>query len=99
MLGPRAVIVTGGHLHEGEVVDVVLDESGCEELRGPRIETRSTHGTGCTFASAIAANLACGRSLRTSADLAKRYVTGALHHGLPLGHGPGPLDHFWARDR
>jgi hydroxymethylpyrimidine/phosphomethylpyrimidine kinase len=98
-MGPRTVIITGGHLDEREAVDVVLDDSGCDELRGPRIETRSTHGTGCTFAAAIAANLACGRPARASAELAKQYVTGALQHGLALGRGPGPLDHFWAVNR
>jgi len=94
-LGPRAVIVKGGHLNEIDAVDVLLDEAGYHELRRPRVDTRATHGTGCTFAAAIAANLALGGSLHESADQAKQYVTAALHHGLAIGHGQGPLDHFW----
>jgi hydroxymethylpyrimidine/phosphomethylpyrimidine kinase len=97
--GPRAVIITGGHLQEVEAIDVLMDASGCHELRVPRVETGATHGTGCTFAAAVAANLALGRSLRDSAEQAKRYVTGALQHRLAIGHGRSPLDHFWARDR
>lgn len=98
-LGARAVIVKGGHLREAEAVDVLMDESGCHELRGPRVETGSTHGTGCTFAAAVAANLALGRPLRESAEQAKTYVTAALRHRLAIGHGRGLLDHFWAHDR
>lgn len=93
--GSRAVIVKGGHLGDKDAVDVLVDEKGYHELRGPRIQTRATHGTGCTFAAAIAANLALGCSLRESADRAKQYVTGALQHGLAIGHGHGPLNHFW----
>lgn len=96
-LGPRTVIVTGGHLAGPDAVDVVVDDAGGDELRAPRLETTSTHGTGCTFAAAVAANLACGRPARAGANLAKQYVTAAIQHGLPLGRGHGPLDHFWAR--
>lgn len=95
-LGPQAVIVTGGHLDEVNAIDVLLDDSGCHQLTGPRVSTRSTHGSGCTFAAAIAANLALGRTVRHSAEEAKKYVTGALQHGLSIGHGRGPLDHFWS---
>src|SRR3972149_1241784 len=63
-LGPRAVVVKGGHLREDEAVDVLLDETGYAELRGPRVIAGSTHGTGCTFAAAIAANLALGTAPR-----------------------------------
>ena len=94
-LGARAVIVKGGHLDEAEAIDVLLDHSGVHQLSAPRVKTRATHGSGCTFAAAIAANLALGRSVRASAEEAKRYVTAALQHGLSIGHGPGPFDHFW----
>ena len=98
-LGAQAVIVTGGHLQETEAVDLLVDESGFHELRGPRVETGPTHGTGCTFAAAVAANLALGRSLRASAEQAKTYVAAALRHPLAPGRGRGLLDHFWTCDR
>ena len=94
-LGPRAVIVKGGHLDEVSAIDVLLDDSGCHQLTGPRVKTNSTHGSGCTFAAAVAANLALGRTVRHSAEEAKKYVAGALQHGLSIGHGHGPFDHFW----
>lgn len=95
-LGPRAVIVKGGHLEETQAIDVLVDHSGCHQLSGPRVHTRSTHGTGCTFAAALAANLALGRAVRESAEEAKRYVSLALQHGLAIGHGHELFDHFWA---
>jgi hydroxymethylpyrimidine/phosphomethylpyrimidine kinase len=94
-LGPGAVIVKGGHLGGTEVVDLVYDGREFLELRGPRIESRHTHGTGCTFSAAIAANLSLGRSLREAAERAKQYVSHAILHGPAIGHGHGPLDHFW----
>jgi hydroxymethylpyrimidine/phosphomethylpyrimidine kinase len=94
-LGPRAVVVKGGHLGDHDAVDVLVDERGYHELRGPRLKTQATHGTGCTFAAAIAANLALGCSLRESADRAKQFVTAAMEHSQAIGHGHGPLNHFW----
>jgi hydroxymethylpyrimidine/phosphomethylpyrimidine kinase len=94
-LGPAAVVLKGGHLPGDEVIDLLFDGHTLHEFRAPRIATTSTHGTGCTFASAIAANLALGVSLPESVRLAKSYVAGALRHGLALGQGPGPLNHFW----
>ncbi len=94
-LGPGAVIVKGGHLSGGEAVDVLYDGHRFVELRAPRVDTKNTHGTGCTFAAAIAANLALGRSLVEAAERAKQYVLGALRSGFPIGHGHGVLDHFW----
>jgi hydroxymethylpyrimidine/phosphomethylpyrimidine kinase len=95
-LGPQAVLVKGGHL-EGEVeaVDVLVDEAGESVFRAERIATPHTHGTGCTLASAIAANLAKGYPLMVAVDRAKRYLTEALRHALPLGSGHGPTHHFW----
>jgi hydroxymethylpyrimidine/phosphomethylpyrimidine kinase len=94
-LGPGAVIVKGGHLGGPEVIDLIYDGGAFHELRAPRIDSRHTHGTGCTFSAAITANLALGRSLRDAAERAKHYVTRAILHGLDIGHGHGPLDHFW----
>jgi hydroxymethylpyrimidine/phosphomethylpyrimidine kinase len=94
-LGPGAVIVKGGHLPGAEAIDLLFDGHGFVELRGPRIETRNAHGTGCTFAAALAANLAFGRSLRDAAANAKQYVAGAMRAGFPIGRGHGVLDHFW----
>jgi len=94
-LGPNAVIVKGGHLPGAEAVDLLYDGHTFFELRGPRIETQNTHGTGCTFSAALAANLALGRPLRAAAEHAKQYVSGAVRAGFAVGHGCGVLDHFW----
>jgi len=96
-LGPRAVIVKGGHLPTDEVVDLLFDGTSFREFSGPRVVSRNTHGTGCTFAAAVTANLALGETLGEATDRAKRYVTGAIQHGIPLGRGHGPLNHFWQR--
>lgn len=94
-LGAKAVIVKGGHLETPDVVDVLYDGTTFTEASGPRHETRHTHGTGCTFASAIAANLALGRNLTGAFTEARAYVDGAIRHAPGLGHGAGPVHHFW----
>lgn len=97
--GPDAVLVKGGHLaDEEDAVDVLVDGDGSETFSAPRIDTPHTHGTGCTYASAIAANLAKGYDLRAAIDRAKRYVTGAIRNALPIGHGHGPTNHFFHLD-
>jgi hydroxymethylpyrimidine/phosphomethylpyrimidine kinase len=94
-LGPRWVLVKGGHL-AGEAVDLLFDGAAEHWLRAPRYDNRHTHGTGCTLASAIASGLA-----RDPGDVvgavraAKDYVTGAVAAGFPLGSGLGPVDHGW----
>ena len=93
-MGPRAAVVKGGHL-PGEAVDTFYDGLRFMEFHVPRIETRSTHGTGCTFASAIAAGLAQGLDLERAIAQAKEYVTQALKQAYPLGHGHGPVHHFY----
>ena len=95
-LGTRAVIVKGGHLDTPDVVDVLFDGQHFHEARGPRHPTRHTHGTGCTFAAALAAHLALGHALHDAFDRSRAYVDGAIRHAPGLGHGAGPLDHFWA---
>lgn len=98
-MGPRAVLVKGGHLEgEEEAVDVLFDGKHLHTFTAPRIDTPHTHGTGCTYASAIAANLARGFSLREAVARAKRYVTAAIKRGLPLGEGHGPTHHFYFLD-
>jgi hydroxymethylpyrimidine/phosphomethylpyrimidine kinase len=94
--GARAAVVKGGHFDEPEVVDLLFDGRAFHEFRHPRQDTRHTHGTGCTFASAIAACLARGAELAAAVQEASDYVAGAIAHGLAIGHGHGPLDHFWA---
>ena len=97
--GPDAVLAKGGHLGDAdEATDVLVDENGVHTVSAPRIDTPHTHGTGCTYASAIAAQLAHGHSLRPAVERAKRYVTGAIRHALPLGEGRGPTNHFFHLD-
>jgi hydroxymethylpyrimidine/phosphomethylpyrimidine kinase len=92
--GSRAVLVKGGH-REGPAVDVFFDGQDLHELPAERIETTSTHGTGCTLASAIAAYLAHGEPLPAAVQKAKQYVTEALRQAYPVGSGHGPVHHFW----
>lgn len=95
-MGPAAVVIKGGHFDmEQDAIDVLYDGDDFLILRSERIDTRHTHGTGCTFASALTANLAKGHSLRDAALRSKRYVTEAIRAGLPIGSGHGPTDHFY----
>lgn len=93
-LGPRWVLVKGGHLG-GDADDLLSDGDEVVWLRGDRLDNRHTHGTGCTLAAAIASYLALGRDVATAAREAKDYVTGAIAHGFRLGAGIGPVDHGW----
>jgi hydroxymethylpyrimidine kinase/phosphomethylpyrimidine kinase len=93
-MGARAVIVKGGHM-ENRAVDVLFDGNEIVSLAGERVREESLHGTGCAFASAIAAQLAEGRPLREAAMLAKAYVTKAIEKSYPTGKGRSPLDHFY----
>jgi hydroxymethylpyrimidine/phosphomethylpyrimidine kinase len=96
-LGPKAVVVKGGHLVDpDESRDVLFDGRDFEEFSTPRIASNNTHGTGCTFASAIAANLALGLPVKEAVRAAKGYVFGILKAsvGLGLGKGFGPMDHL-----
>lgn len=94
-LGPQAVVIKGGHLEGPEVIDILWDGLELVELRAPRIDSVHTHGTGCTFAAAIAANLALGLPLRQAVADAKVYLSGAIQHAPGIGRGHGPLNHFW----
>ena len=93
-MGARAVLVKGGHLPGGEVVDFFSDGSEEAVFRAPRIETQATHGTGCTLSAAVTAGLARGRTLRESVEAALAYVRTAMLRAAPLGRGHGPLGHL-----
>jgi hydroxymethylpyrimidine/phosphomethylpyrimidine kinase len=99
-MGARAVLMKGGHVDGPTVIDLLFTSTGETLLEGPRIETTSTHGTGCTLASAIAAGLALGQPVETAVADAWAYVSEAIRRAPGLGGGHGPLDHGWPlRDR
>ena len=93
--GARAVLVKGGHLPGSRVVDVLATPDGETCFESGRIESRHTHGTGCTLASAIATGLARGRPLKAAVEAAREYVLGAIRHAPGFGAGHGPMDHGW----
>ncbi len=91
--GPKFVIVKGGHLEgRSESVDILYDGTDFTEFRAPRVETKNTHGTGCIFASAIAAGLAGGLDIQAAVQQAKEFITAAIRRALPLGKGHGPAN-------
>lgn len=92
-LGVRNVVIKGGHA-EGPPVDLLFDGRNFIEFRAQRIESRNTHGTGCTFSAAIAAELAKGRSVPDAIWEAKQYITEAIRQAPAIGAGHGPLNHF-----
>jgi hydroxymethylpyrimidine/phosphomethylpyrimidine kinase len=92
-LGPRHVLVKGGHL-KGDAVDLLWNGRAFTAYTAPRVDTSNTHGTGCTFSAAIAAGLALGRPLPEAVREAKAYVTRAIGEGFAAGHGVGQLRHF-----
>lgn len=92
-LGPGAVLLKGGHLDGDELVDVLADGWGVRRFTGRRIHTRSTHGTGCTLASAVAAGLARGLALAEAVERARAYLVRAIETAPGLGGGHGPLNH------
>lgn len=97
-LGARSVVITGADAvttKPGSAIDLFYDGHAYRELAAIRVETTSTHGTGCTFSSAIAAGLAKGMDLAGAVTLAKSYVTLAIQHAYPIGHGHGPVHHFF----
>lgn len=91
--GAAAVVIKGGHLPGDESIDVLFDGHAFSVLRAPREPSTNTHGTGCTFAAALAANLALGFSLDEAARRTKRYVTEAIRQGFAIGAGHGILRH------
>jgi hydroxymethylpyrimidine kinase/phosphomethylpyrimidine kinase len=92
-MGARAAIVKGGHMEKA--TDVLFDGTEIHHLTGDRVKLENGHGTGCTFAAAITAQLAAGRSLMEALTLAKAYVVKAMEKAYPIGKGRVPLDHFY----
>ena len=93
-MGSRTVIVKGGHI-EGDATDILYDGNKFSIFPSPRINTKHTHGTGCTFSSAIASNLALGLSTYEAVSRAKSYITTAIANAPKLGKGNGPTHHFF----
>lgn len=93
-LGPKAVLVKGGHL-EDDATDLLYDGREFILLPQERINTVHTHGTGCTLSSAITANLAKGMNVKDAVIEGKKYITSAIRHGFELGKGVGPTNHFY----
>ena len=91
-MGARAALVKGGHL-EGAATDVLYASGAWREFTAPRVETRHTHGTGCTYSAAVAAGLAHGNPLEDAVARAKEYITNAIRTAPALGRGRGPLNH------
>ena len=94
--GAATAIIKGGHLDTPDISDLFFDGREFHDIRGERVTGGSTHGTGCTFAAAIVAQLALGVPLAEAIRLAQQYVAGAIRKAPGLGRGQGPLDHFWA---
>ncbi len=96
-LGSKFVLVKGGHLEDvDEAVDVLFDGTSFYDFRSPRINTKNTHGTGCTYSAAICAGLAKGLDIMEAIGGAKNYITEAIKRSFDLGKGHGPLNHFWS---
>lgn len=96
-LGPKAVLMKGGHADGDTCTDVLVDATGVvATCSAPRVDTRNTHGTGCTYSAAIAARLAHGDDLKTAVTTAHRYLQAAIvaSDRLDIGHGHGPVHHF-----
>jgi hydroxymethylpyrimidine/phosphomethylpyrimidine kinase len=93
-LGAQVALVKGGHLEGDEVVDVLVSARGVHRFTHPRLDTTSTHGTGCTLSAAIAAGLALGRPLTAAVEDALDFVHRAIAAAPGLGRGHGPLNHF-----
>jgi hydroxymethylpyrimidine/phosphomethylpyrimidine kinase len=92
-LGPSFVVLKGGHLTDGPAVDLLFDGRCIHELEVKRIDTKHTHGTGCTFAAAIAAELAKGAQIKEATETAKAFITAAISNSLNIGGGIGPTNH------
>ena len=93
-MGCKSIVVKGGHA-SGSALDVLFDGKDFYHFETPRIATKNTHGTGCTFSSAIASQLANGLSVKEAVQRAKTYVTTAIEHSLDIGKGNGPTHHFY----
>ena len=97
-MGPKYVLMKGGHL-EGDCVDVLIGKDMFEVFKGERINRKNTHGTGCTISSAITSHLALGYDIKESIRLSKEYITEAIKYSFDIGHGVGPVHHFYKEDK
>ena len=93
-LGPKYVLVKGGHL-DGDAVDVLMGEDIFEVFTSERLDRKNTHGTGCTLSSAITSHIALGYDVVEAVRLSKIYITEAIRHSFDIGHGVGPVNHFY----
>lgn len=93
-MGAKSVVIKGGHL-KGPAVDLFFDGNEFHALAAPRIRTRNTHGTGCTFSAAVAAYLAKGETIERAVVGAKNYITAAIRAGFTVGAGHSPVHHFY----
>jgi len=93
-LGVKNVLIKGGHLLSAKAIDFLYNGENFREFKAERINTKNTHGTGCTLSSAIAAGLAQEKGIEEAVDIAKRYITLAIQNSLDIGHGHGPLNHL-----
>ncbi len=94
-LGCQAVLVKGGHLDNEKAIDVLYYNNDWSFFEAARVETKNTHGTGCTYSAAIATHLALGKDLIEAIRAAKTYITNAIQHALDIGKGHGPTNHFY----
>lgn len=97
--GCGAVLVKGGHLHGDRSTDVLYHDGNFTQFDEARIDTKNTHGTGCTYSAAIATHLAHGLNMVRSIGRAKEYITNAIRGALDIGHGHGPTNHFYFLDK
>ena len=93
-LGPKYVLVKGGHL-DGDAVDVLMGEDIFEVFTSERLDRKNTHGTGCTLSSAITSHIALGYDVVEAVRRSKEYITEAIRHSFDIGHGDGPVKHFY----
>lgn len=94
-LGCQGVLVKGGHLDDEKATDVLYYNNDWSFFEANRVETKNTHGTGCTYSAAIATHLALGKDLIEAIRAAKTYITNAIQHALDIGKGHGPTNHFY----
>lgn len=93
-LGAKNVLIKGGHLLSAKAIDFLYNGESFKEFNAERIDTKNTHGTGCTLSSAIAAGLAQEKEIEEAVEIAKRYISLAIKNSLAIGHGHGPLNHL-----
>jgi hydroxymethylpyrimidine kinase/phosphomethylpyrimidine kinase/thiamine-phosphate diphosphorylase len=92
-MGARHVLIKGGHRDNGDATDLLVSGDTIQKLPGERIATANTHGTGCSYAAALATLLAQGEALPDAARRSKCFIDVAIRHAVPLGHGHGPINH------